>query len=177
MSTMTESKYPGEVHTHTEILTSPPTLSPSALTTRREAGGITQEIRARTVALEAGLAGEGHRQDGGGEAAATNPFPSPPAAEINGQAQAGDETTVETAQATVTALRASLASKPTAPTVATFLDTPGQEIFYRMRTNGARVADAVVLVVSGKLRVGGGEGMPLLSCSNPKSAVRRGCKL
>lgn len=34
-------------------------------------------------------------------------------------------------------------------TVATFLDTPGQEIFYRMRTNGARVADAVLLVVSG----------------------------
>lgn len=33
--------------------------------------------------------------------------------------------------------------------MATFLDTPGQEIFYRMRTNGARVADAVVLVISG----------------------------
>lgn len=33
--------------------------------------------------------------------------------------------------------------------MATVLDTPGQEIFYRMRTNGARVADAVVLVVSG----------------------------
>ncbi|CAM9168684.1 unnamed protein product [Choristocarpus tenellus] len=32
--------------------------------------------------------------------------------------------------------------------VATFLDTPGQEIFYRMRNNGARVADCVVLVVS-----------------------------
>lgn len=39
-------------------------------------------------------------------------------------------------------------------TVATFLDTPGQEIFYRMRTNGARVADAVVLVVSGVCIVG-----------------------
>lgn len=33
--------------------------------------------------------------------------------------------------------------------VATFLDTPGQEIFYRMRTNGAKVADAVLLVISG----------------------------
>lgn len=40
-------------------------------------------------------------------------------------------------------------STTTLATVATFLDTPGQEIFYRMRTNGARVADAVVLVVSG----------------------------
>ena len=40
-------------------------------------------------------------------------------------------------------------------TVATFLDTPGQEIFYRMRTNGARVADAVVLVVSGEVWVSG----------------------
>ena len=40
-------------------------------------------------------------------------------------------------------------------TVATFLDTPGQEIFYRMRTNGARVADAVLLVVSGEEWVSG----------------------
>lgn len=40
--------------------------------------------------------------------------------------------------------------------MATFLDTPGQEIFYRMRTNGARVADAVVLVVSGGIDSRGG---------------------
>jgi small GTP-binding protein len=30
----------------------------------------------------------------------------------------------------------------------TVLDTPGQEIFHRMRSNGARVADAVILVVA-----------------------------
>lgn len=79
---------------------------------RREAGGITQEIRARTVSLEA---------------------TSTPGAEDH----PGDGT------------EASQSSSSRLAKVATFLDTPGQEIFYRMRTNGARVADAVVLVVSG----------------------------
>lgn len=116
----------------------PPFPPPS--TTRREAGGITQEIRARTVSLEAASVGEGRHQETAGGAAATTPGLSSPAAEINGQAQA---------EVGTAAVPCSLASKPTAPTVATFLDTPGQEIFYRMRTNGARVADAVVLVVSG----------------------------
>ena len=110
------------------------------------------------MSLTPASAGEGH-QDGGGETAATNLIPSPAAAEIDDQAQEGGGTTAETAQATATAVPSALASKKAAaPTVATFLDTPGQEIFYRMRTNGARVADAVVLVVSGKLRVEGREG-------------------
>ena len=88
----------------------PPTLPNS----RREAGGITQEIRARTVSLQS----------------------SPGNTE-----KLGDS------------LEASASSSQA--TVATFLDTPGQEIFYRMRTNGARVADAVVLVVSGEVWVSG----------------------
>ncbi|CAB1120457.1 unnamed protein product [Ectocarpus sp. CCAP 1310/34] len=82
---------------------------PSSGIADREPGGITQEIRARTVSLE--------------------------------------PTSGETAQNTndddgAASLRSRSAK------VATILDTPGQEIFYRMRTNGARVADAVVLVVS-----------------------------
>ena len=76
---------------------------------RREAGGITQEIRARTVSLK--------------------------------QSQGNTETLGDSPEGV---------APPRQTTVATFLDTPGQEIFYRMRTNGARVADAVLLVVSGK---------------------------
>ncbi|CAM9222679.1 unnamed protein product [Ectocarpus fasciculatus] len=75
----------------------------------REPGGITQEIRARTVSLE------------------------PTSGETTQDTNDGDA---------VTSPRSRSAK------VATVLDTPGQEIFYRMRTNGARVADAVVLVVS-----------------------------
>lgn len=101
------------------------------------------------MSLDGAPAGGRHHQEGTGEAAATTPAPSPPAAGIDGQAQTRDVTTAETAQTSATGVSSSLASKPAAPTVATFLDTPGQEIFYRMRTNGARVADAVVLVVSG----------------------------
>lgn len=93
-----------------------------SLSTRREAGGITQEIRARTVSLEGAPGTVDDNQAGRDEAAEATgiskdaPHPS---------------------------------SFRLAPAVATFLDTPGQEIFYRMRTNGARVADAIVLVVSG----------------------------
>lgn len=79
---------------------------------RREAGGITQEIRARTVSLEL------NQKD---------------------KADSGDAMGIATP----------ISSGSGLATVATFLDTPGQEIFYRMRTNGARVADAVLLVVSG----------------------------
>lgn len=76
---------------------------------RREAGGITQEIRARTVPLETSQTKAGEERRGTADV--------PPSGSV---------------------------------TLATFLDTPGQEIFYRMRTNGARVADAVLLVVSGE---------------------------
>ncbi|CAM9105762.1 unnamed protein product [Scytosiphon promiscuus] len=86
-------------------------LGPGSGIAEREAGGITQEIRARTVSLE------------------TTSTPGE-------EDQAGNET------------KSSPSSSSSLATVATFLDTPGQEIFYRMRTNGARVADAVVLVVS-----------------------------
>ncbi|CAN0052680.1 unnamed protein product, partial [Ectocarpus sp. 12 AP-2014] len=82
---------------------------PSSGIADREPGGITQEIRARTVSLEP-TSGE-TAQDTNDDDAVASPL--------------------------------SRSAK-----VATVLDTPGQEIFYRMRTNGARVADAVVLVVS-----------------------------
>ncbi|CAM9255833.1 unnamed protein product [Hapterophycus canaliculatus] len=86
-------------------------LGPGSGIAEREAGGITQEIRARTVSLQATSA-------------------------------SGD------ANPTGNGAEPSSSSSSSLATVATFLDTPGQEIFYRMRTNGARVADAVVLVVS-----------------------------
>lgn len=150
---------PGGVHT--KGLPFPPPPLPAPLTARREAGGITQEIRARTVSLEATSEGQGqHNQDRADAAAPTNPVPSPPASEIHGQAQERDGTTAEAAHSTAMAVPSSLVSKAAAPTVATFLDTPGQEIFYRMRTNGARVADAVVLVISGVVGMEGREGMP-----------------
>ncbi|CAM9259184.1 unnamed protein product [Ectocarpus sp. 4 AP-2014] len=82
---------------------------PSSGIADREPGGITQEIRARTVSLE--------------------------------------PTSGETAQGTNDD-DAAASPRSRSAKVATVLDTPGQEIFYRMRTNGARVADAVVLVVS-----------------------------
>lgn len=100
--------------------------STTPLSTRREAGGITQEIRARTVSLEQEIPERGHGNPKGRDEAA------------------------EAAGASEDARLSS--SQKLAPTVATFLDTPGQEIFYRMRTNGARVADAIVLVVSGMKR-------------------------
>lgn len=100
---------------HSECNTPPP----SPCDSRREAGGITQEIRARTVSLQPSRGETEELAD------------SPEAVAPSHQA-----------------------------TVATFLDTPGQEIFYRMRTNGARVADAVLLVVSGEvLGVGFGVGV------------------
>ncbi len=99
-----------------------PPPPPPPLFTRREAGGITQEIRARTVSLAG-------------------------APETGDDNQAGCDEAVEAADFSKDAPLPS--SQKLSPTVATFLDTPGQEIFYRMRTNGAKVADAVVLVVSG----------------------------
>ncbi|CAN0309544.1 unnamed protein product [Pylaiella littoralis] len=104
-------------------------LGPNSGIAEREAGGITQEIRARTVSLEA--ASGGHLL-AGAETAPT--VLSPPPGETTNLA--GNE------------IAAVPASTSNLATIATFLDTPGQEIFYRMRTNGARVADAVVLVVS-----------------------------
>lgn len=101
---------------------------------RREAGGITQEIRARTISLLPTQQAEGGGgNDGCGEGVAKE------AAAID-----GDQPWL------LPENRFVAKASNVDPFSATFLDTPGQEIFYRMRTNGARVADAVVLVISGE---------------------------
>lgn len=45
-------------------------------------------------------------------------------------------------------------SAPSEEDVVTFVDTPGQEIFYRMRDYGAAIADLALLVVSAEDGVG-----------------------
>lgn len=52
--------------------------------------------------------------------------------------------------------RSSSSSPPLLPwySVATFVDTPGQELFHRLRTNGALCGDLVILVVDALEGVG-----------------------
>lgn len=114
-------------------------LGPNSDIAGREAGGITQEIRARTISLL-----RNHNQHHHDPATPQTESHSEQAPQNGVRQGAAENTTPHTSTGTSTSTTNGWAGRP----VATFLDTPGQEIFYRMRTNGARVADAVVLVIS-----------------------------